>query len=342
MRRWVRVGAAVLAAAVLAGCTGASEKRSASSLDPRGGSSTTPPTGVEADRRKALRLVATTVFLPAYRQLAGAARELESATAACDLERSRTALRGARLAYDRAYAGNGFSPMDLRRMLTTIDFWPTDAPKIEALLAGTDPLTVEAVEAQGARLRGLPGIAVVLAAAGPLAGRRCQLAGAASTLVRRDAEAVAARWEELAPTLEGSPTDVGSFVTSLVTTVALVEGVQLGIPAGLRKGIPAGVQNVRGSMALEDSAATLAGALTAIDVGLRPLVSAELGDRMRQAGQASQAAIATIPGPLEKAVFSSVPSIQAAQTAIRVLEALLTTEVVGSLGLTLRFPADGD
>jgi len=287
-------------------------------------------------------LVGTTVFAPAYRKLAVAATELETATTACDLKRSKAALRASRLAYQTAYAAHSFSPMELRRLMISVDFWPNDPPRIEALLAGPDPVTVEAVSTLGARLRGLPGVEVVLYGAGPFPGRRCQLATSQSTLIRQAAVTVADGWAALAPTLEGSSTVVGAFVSSLVAAVGLVEGLQLGLPAGLRRGIPANTMNVRGRQALEDAATTLAGVQTAIEVGLLPLVSDDLATRLRAAGTAGQAAVADLPGPLEKVIFTLAPGIDAAQEVIKVLEMLLITEVVGSLGLTLSFPADGD
>ncbi|MEO7519731.1 MAG: di-heme oxidoredictase family protein [Acidimicrobiales bacterium] len=307
------------------------------------GSTTSAPSGSGRPAVEVMRAVGTTVIGPAYGQLAAAAAAaLEAATTACDLERSKAAWRTTRLAYDRTYAAQGFNSMELRRTLTSVDFWPTDPEKIEALIAGTDPVTVEALAALGARVRGLPAIEVELFGAGAFSGRRCQLAASASTLVRQAADGAAQEWLARGPTLEGGTTVVGSLVSSVVATVGLVEGVQLGIPAGLRQGLPANPRNVRGRMAIEDAAATLAGAQAAIDAGVVPLVSADLGRRLQEAGRAAAAAVAAVPGPLEATILTSVPAIQAAQEVIKVLEVLLSTEVVGSLGLTLSFPSDGD
>ncbi len=340
-RPWVGLVAVAVAVGSLAACT-TSDPRPPGGTAPASTDAPTTSVGPGQDQATVMRRVGTTVIAPAYRHLATAAVDLGAATAACDLDRSKAALRAARLAYDRSYAGQTFSPMELRRLLQSIEFWPTDPEKIEALLAGTDPVTVEALNALGARLKGLPGIEAVLFGGGPLTGRRCQMAAAQSAIVRQSTETVATGWEALAPTLEGNTTVVGSFVSSLVSAVGLVEGVQLGVPAGLRRGIPVNPRNVRGRMALEDASATLAGAQAAVDAGVVPLVSADLGARLQDAGRAGAASITRIPEPLQEAILTSAPTIEAAQETIKLLELLLTTEVIGSLGLTLSFPSDGD
>lgn len=331
-----RTVAAVVTALVVAaaGC---------SSEGPGGGAAATTTTGGPTDRISVVTAAATKVIAPAYRDFAKAAAELDAATASCNLERSRSAWRQARVAYMRTIAAQGVGPAKEQRLLPAIDFWPADPAGIEAYVAGTGPLTVEAVGALGARQRGLHALEVLLFGQGFFEQRRCQLANVLSVLVRRAADGVAAAWAGVAPGFGSVDRALDEVVTSATGAISFVEGEVLGMPYGLRRGASVNPALVRGRNTLDDAEAAMEGATALLEAGVAPLVSADLAGRLRAALAAADAAIEGVPDPLEQAVINERPKVLAATQASKAAEQLLATEVTGVLGITLGFnPNDGD
>jgi predicted lipoprotein len=311
-----------------------------SSEGPGGGG---PTTTAATDRVSVVTATATKVVAPAYRDLAGAAAELEAATASCNLERSKAAWRSTRTAYMRTYAANGFGPAKEQRLLPAIDFWPTDPAGIEAFVAGPGPFTIEAVAALGARQRGLHAIETLLFGQGFFERQRCQVSNLLSTLVRRASDEVAAAWADLAPRFGSQDRALADLVSSSTQSITLVEGEQLGMPYGLRRGASVNPALVRGGNALEDSAAVVAGAEAVVEAGITPLLPPEMSGRVLGGIETLKASVRDIPPPLQLAVVSARPKVLAATQSAKVVEQTLATEVSSFLGVTLNFnPNDGD
>lgn len=333
MSRW-RIGVAVAAAAaVAAGCT---------SEGPGGGQASTTAGG-PTDRISVVTAAATKVIAPAYRQFATAAADLETATAACNAERSRSAWRSTREAYMRTISAQGVGPAKEQRLLPAVDFWPADPAGIQAFVGGPGPFTVETVAALGARQRGLHALEVLLFGEGFLDQRRCQVANLVSVLVRRAADGVATAWAELAPRFGSQDRALAELVSSATAAISFVEGELLGMPYGLRRGATVNPALVRGRNTLPDAVAAMEGTSALLEAGVTPLLAPDLAGRVRSALDGAQAAIEGVPSPLELAVVNARPKVLAGTQASKAAEQLLATEVTSVLGITLNFnPNDGD
>ncbi len=330
--RWRQaVLVAAVAALAGAGCT---------SAGPGGGA---VPTTVVMDRVSVVTAAATRVILPAYQELAKAAAGLEEATAACNVDRSRSAWKATRLAYMRTFVANGLGPAKEQRLLPAIDFWPTDPAGIEAFVVGPGPFTLEGVAALGARQRGLPAIETLLFGQGFFERQRCQVSNLLSTLVRRATDDAARAWVDLAPRFGSQDRGLAELVSSATQAIGLVEGEQLGMPYGLRRGATTNPALVRGGNALDDSAAVVEGTEDLLTTGVTPLLAPDVAGRVTAAVDAVDAAVRDIPPPLQLAVVSARPKVLAATQAGKAVEQLLATEVSSALGITLNFnPNDGD
>jgi predicted lipoprotein len=304
-----------------------------------GATSTTGPT----DRVSVVTAAATKVIAPAYAGLAKAAAELDAATAACNLERSRTAWRETRLAYMQTVAAQGVGPAKDQRLLPAIDFWPTDASGIEAFVAGPGPFTLESVAALGARQRGLHAIETLLFREGFFERQRCQVSNLLSVLVRRAADGVAAAWADLAPRFGSQDRALAEVVSSITQSMGLVEGEQLGMPYGLRRGATVNPALVRGRNALDDSVAVIEGSQALLEAGVAPLISTDLAGRLRGAVETAEATVKNVPAPLQLSITNARPQVLAGIQACKAVEQLLATEVTTALGIVLSFnPNDGD
>lgn len=308
---------------------------------PGGGATST--SAAATDRVTVVTNAATRAIVPAYRDLAAAAASLEAATTACNLERSQAAWKATRTAYMQSFAAAGLGPAREQRLLPAVDFWPSDPTGIQAFAAGPGPFTIEAVAALGARQRGLHALEALLFAEGFFGRPQCQVSALLSTLIRRAADDMAAAWAELAPRFGSQDRALAELVSSTTQAMGLVEGEQLGMPAGLRRGAVVNPALVRGRNALTDSAAVLTGARAVVEAGIAPLLAPELADRLLAALAAAEAAVEAVPDPLQVAVVSARPRVIAAIQATKAVEQLLATEVSSVLGVTLNFnPNDGD
>ena len=335
-RRIVHGIVAIVALAVAAaGCT---------SAGPGGGTAaSTSTSGGPTDRISVVTAAATKVIAPAYRAFAEAAAKLDSATATCNVERSREAWRDTRVAYMRTIAAQGIGPAKEQRLLPAVDFWPADPAGIEAYVAGPGPFTLEAVAAVGARLRGLHALEVLLFGQGFFDQRRCQVANLVSVLVRQAADNVAKAWADLAPRYGSQDRALDDLVSSATGAIGFVEGELLGMPYGLRRGASVNPALVRGRNTLADATGVMEGVAALLDAGVAPLVSPDLAARVRSSMTNAIAAIKGVPSPLELAIVNERPKVLAGSQAGKAAEQLLATEVTSVLGITLGFnPNDGD
>jgi predicted lipoprotein len=308
-----------------------------------GGGQQAPPSTQTTDRVSVVTAAATKVIAPAYRELAEEAAELESSTAACNLERSREAWRATRVAYSKTFVANGLPPAKEQRLLPAIDFWPSDPERVEAFAAGPGPFTLETVQTLGARQRGLHALEPLLFGQGFLDRQRCLVANLLSTLIRQASDDVAKAWADLAPRFGSQDRALAELVSSATQSMSLIEGEQLGMPVGLRRGATVNPALVRGSNALDDAAAVAAGAEAVIKEGVAPLLPPEMAGRLLAAVEAAEDAVRAVPPPLQLAVTSARPQVLTAIQAAKAVEQMMATEVASYLGVTLNFnPNDGD
>jgi uncharacterized protein len=151
------------------------------------------------DRRQVLRDVVSVVMLPTYADLATGTGVLSDALRALNEAPSVEALAGAQGAWRAARAhwksseAFFFGPVeDLGSTRGAIDSWPVDGARLDALVAGTDPVDLSAVKRLGANLCGFPGLEHLLFDS---------LAGDAEVLSRLLDAGTGARRRELAASL---------------------------------------------------------------------------------------------------------------------------------------------
>lgn len=224
---------------------------------------------VAVDRNAVLTNLASEVMLPTYRD---AAQRMDALAASLDalcqapsaerLTAARAAWSEGRGAWKRAQVFQS-GPMETLETRPAVDFYPVNPTGVEALIAGTQALTVEGMGSLGTQLRGLPGIEVVLYdvgrdnaallgalrdGAGP--SRRCQYLVAASGHVALKLHAFVTAWEPAgggyARTLgtagQGSSSigtareAVDLVVNQTINTLDTMQVSRLSVPNGSRTG----------------------------------------------------------------------------------------------------------
>lgn len=216
------------------------------------------------DERPMLRHQADAIALPAFRAaateaaaLAVAAAALDEAPSATTLSAAQDAWRRARVAWTRTAV---FAIGPTRDMVSRIEWFPVDAERVEAHVAGDEPIDVTAVAQLGANERGLGGLEVLLFAAADgddtvdvlaaieAAPRRAELARALADDLAAATAALSAAWEptgggfaeQLATAGEGSTTfparkdGTDAIVNEAIFVLELVLGDELALPLGLR------------------------------------------------------------------------------------------------------------
>ncbi len=315
-------------------------------------------------------------------ELASLLDGLASAPDEADLSAIRQAYLDARTPFEEAQAF-GFGPANDLHSAAGIDQAPIDVAKLDAELASDAELTLAHVRALGANKRGLHAIEYLLfpqddveleaaLLADDASGqRRRQFASFSASVVATNAAALGAAWDpengDYAGQFSkpGGPASVSKGVqegldTLLNETVFLSElvySVKLGSPLGVATGglIDAGAQeSERAGASVTDMLSNLRGVRNiylgsrdgSIGVSLSGLVhskspSADLHARTALAN--AEAALLAIPEPLTDALAESPQTVAAAYESVKVLKQVLATEVLSTLGASLKFSNnDGD
>jgi putative iron-regulated protein len=315
-------------------------------------------------------------------ELASLLDELASTPAEADLVAIRRAYREVRAPLQEASAF-GFGPAVELHSMANIDQSPLDVAKLDSELASEEELTLQAVRGLGANKRGLHAIEYLLfpeddaeletaLLADDVTGeRRRRFASVAAQIVADNAEALRAAWDAEVGGYSrrfaepGKPDSVSASVqagldTLLNETVVLSEiiaNVKLGKPLGSVTGGRIDVtaqESARAGASLTDMASNLRGIRNiyfgARDDSVEPsfslLVRAKspsADQRARLALDEAAAAIAAIPEPFTDALEDSPETVTAAYDAMKGLKRVLATEVLSSLGASLKFSDnDGD
>ena len=315
-------------------------------------------------------------------ELASLLDALASAPTDADLVAIRQSYLDARAPLQES-AAFGFGPAEELHAVAAMDQSPIDPAKVDAELASANDLTPEHLRALGANKRGLHAIEYLLfpdrdpnvdaaLTARDLAGqRRRQFASVAGQLVADSAEALRAAWDpEMGGYARrfdepGGPDSVSSSVqagldTLLNETVVLSELIvkaKLGKPLGTATGgklEPAAQESERAGASLSDIASNVRGIRHiyfgarrgSAEPNLASLVRAKSPSadlHARAALDAADAALGAVPGSLTQALGDAPETVTAAYEAIKALKRVLATEVLSSLGASLKFSDnDGD
>ena len=308
--------------------------------------------------------------------------ELASDPAAADLSAIRDAYLGTRDPLEEAQAF-AFGPATDLRTFNTIDLGPADTAKIDAELSSDVELTPQHLRTLGADKRGLhaieyllfpaddPEVEAALLADDVSGERRRQFASVAAQLVAVGALELQRAWDPENGDYAGrfsQPGAADSVATSvqagldtlLNETVVLSEimaNVKLGKPLGTATGgksDPAAQESERAAASLSDMLGNLRG-MRNIYLGTRddtpaPSLSSLVHAKSpstdlhaRTALADAEAAVRAIPEPLGRALVDSPETVTAAYDACKALKRVLATEVLGTLGASLKFSDnDGD
>ncbi|RYZ07720.1 MAG: hypothetical protein EOO73_10315 [Myxococcales bacterium] len=315
-------------------------------------------------------------------ELAALLEELAAAPAEGDLSAIRAAYLDVRSPLEEAEAF-AFGPAADSSATAALDQFPIDPAKIDAALSSDAELSVKYLRSLGANKRGLHGIEYLLFPAEdselegallspePSGERRRQYAASAARIVAEEAEELHDAW---APeggdyagkfSRPGAEESVSSNVqagldTLLNETVVLTEAIanlKLGKPLGVTTGgtiDPAAQESERASASLSDMLANLRGIRNvylgtrdgSVGTSLSSLVhakSASVDVRVRTAIEEAEAAVRAVPEPFTTALERHPAAVQAAYDAAKALKRVLATEVLGTLGASLKFSDnDGD
>ena len=307
----------------------------------------------EADRRAALDQINQDVIVPAYDELTAAATGLVEATASLCSRASPRALTEARSAWETAWLAwlrttAHSASIDEMRLEASFAFAP-DIEGIEALVESGEPVTVDAMRQLGADQRGLRAIEWLFFGTGSDAlvegaGRRCQMAESAATLVEEAARTVTEGLDESSSD-RSTQEELDDVVNDLIFAVQEVADRRLGIATGsTNEGVPApGEAQGAAGIGGREAEAVIEGVAAVYEGGLSPLVAAGFAatdervlSRLTDLGEL----LGALPDSFEEA---SPQDLAAAEEATRALHRTLSTEVVSVLGVTLMFgDTDGD
>jgi len=311
-------------------------------------------------------------------ELAESLQRLAIMPAIPQLDAAQAAWRAARVPWKESDVF-GFGPAKDLSLDVAID-QAVDPSKIELEVVGTETISEAYVDGIGANRKGFHAIeyllfrgnddAGVLASltTDPLAARRRDLLVAYAQNLERKARELDAAWVgDYASRIAepGSANMEYPTIKSVIDTVVnesvfqaeLVADARIGKPLGTASGgTPQPVLEESGPSdnSLADMASALRGIRNAYfgtrngipGKGIGQLVAARspaLDRDVREAIDAALAAVATIPSPYRTALLELRPEILTAHDAVKELKRLLATEVVGTLGSTLKFnDNDGD
>jgi predicted lipoprotein len=308
--------------------------------------------------------------------------ELASDPATADLAAIRQAYLDVRAPLGEAEAF-AFGPAAELDSFSALDQAPVDTAKIDAELASTSELSADHLLTLGANKRGLhaieyllfpaddPQLEAALLADDADGERRRQFASVAGQLVADAARELEQAWDpekggyarrfsEPGASDSVDPTVQAGLDTLLNETVVLTEvlaNTKLGKPLGASSGgrvDPAAQESGRAQASLSDMLSNLRGARS-VYLGTRDdqavtslssLVHAKspsTDSHARAALDAAEAAVRGIPEPFDTALTDSPKRVQQAYDAVKTLKRVLATEVLSTLGASLKFSDnDGD
>lgn len=323
------------------------------------------------------------VMVPGYGRVEASADALVAATGALcaapsaeGLAHAQQAWRVVNTAWNLTEAYRFGPAMDKE---TTVDY-PIDATKVAKLLAASKPptpFTASSLHALGSDVRGLEAIELVLFSPGApadLDARRCSFVAAAAEIVAGAARDVRRAWTDggdgtrpfadqvKAPGPDGSIMTEQQAVTAIVngsvSALGAVSDKRLGRASGEVTGTPLPAETDAGpAHTARDDAIDIvrsvqqvvrgdAAPATTADGGLEAMLassSSTTGASLREALDASVAAIEAIPSPLASVSPADVAAIKDANLQVRAARLVFRTEVASQLGVTLTFSdSDGD
>lgn len=314
--------------------------------------------------------------------LASLLQELASTPQTADLAATRQAYLDVRVPLQEAQAF-GFGPAAELHSPAVLDQSPIDSAKLEAELASEVELSPQHLRSLGANKRGLHAIEYLLfpaddaeleaaLLADDTAGeRRRQYASAAGQLVADGAEALWAAWEPEKGgyarqfSQPGKPDSASvnvqagldTLLNEAVVLSEVVANVKLGKPLGATTGgsvDPAAQESERSGASLSDMLGNLRGIRNVYfgaregqaEPSLTTLVHAKSPSadvHAREALVDAELALLAIPEPLTIALQDAPETVRAAYGSIKTLKRVLATEVLSSLGASLKFSdSDGD
>jgi predicted lipoprotein len=351
-----------VAVLVLASCSdGSDDSGSAATSAP----ATSPSASDEVVPALAGRIEASYADLAlAIDELGVAVGDLCAADGASDADpRDRLAVaqeawRSATAAYSRTRPG-AVGPAMERRLMSAVHF-PARAGAIEDLLAGTEALTPEALDDQGAAVRGLAAAEVALFAEGsaslgtPAGTRRCEYLTSITDLAAAAAQEVADDWSthegEGFPSMGDDADEVAELLNEVVNRVRELDekGLRDLAAADSLDDVPDGRLDGPGSYAMAERRALMDGVADLIGVdepGLAALVadrSADTAERLEVATAEAAEAMGALADSVAES-FEQPDEVQAAADALAELKVILATEVASQLGVTITFSdSDGD
>lgn len=315
------------------------------------------------------------------RELSALASELEQEPGEVALTAMRDAFAAARSPLKEAEAF-GFGPAVELHSAAALDQSPVDGVKLEAELGSATSLSAEYVESLGANKRGLHAVEYLLYPGDPAAvsvlladtaagARRRQFLSLASEVVASHAAELEAAWAPAQGghftrfTRPGEPDSVTQTVQAaldnlLNESVFLVEYVantKLGRPLGADTGgrvNPALQESERSGLSISDMRSNLRGVRN-VYLGSRDgqagpslsiLVRAKSPStdaRAKEALATAEQSLLALPEPFTLALTEQPSAVSACYETVKNLKRLLATEVLGSLGASLKFnDNDGD
>jgi predicted lipoprotein len=336
----------------------------------------------DGPRRTQVRAITDDVIVPTLDEAAARIADLAAALDALAatpnepaLDAAQDAWRAARIPWKQSEAF-AFGPAMDERLAASID-QASDPVRIDEELAGTAPLTPVYIASLGANKKGFHAIehlifradgddaAIVAAFASD--PRRRDYATSLGVVIGDDSRRLADLWADgyvATLTLPGAANATFPTVKSVVDTlvnesVFLAEFVadnRIGKPLGNASGgtpQPELEESGPSDNSLADMAASLhgiravyRGSLSAPGGGIGALIAARSPalDREVEATLATALdAIAAVPRPFRVAIVSNRAEVEAAYAAVKELKIVLATEVVATLGATLKFnDNDGD
>lgn len=326
------------------------------------------PTYIELDARAA--------------ELASMLDELEAAPDAADLTATRQAYLDVRAPWEESQAF-AFGPAADLHAQAGIDQSPIDSAKLDAELGAENELTDKYVRNLGANKRGLHAIEYLLFPTDDAeleaallrtdssGQRRRRFLSAAGHVVAANTGALLAAWDpeqgDYAGKFSkpGGPDSVAADVQSGLDTLLnetvvvseVVANVKLGAPLGATTGgeiDPTAQESERSGATRSDLLANLRGVRNVYFASRDEANAASLSSlvhgrspatdlRARAALADAEAAIRAMPEPFTRALQESPETVTAAYDSVKALKRVLATEVLGTLGASLKFSDnDGD
>lgn len=310
-------------------------------------------------------------------QLASASHAFVASPDAITLAAAQAAWRAARVPWKQTDAFR-FGPQTMQSLATAIDQVPVDPLKIDAELAGTATIDLAYVGGLGANKKGFHAIeyiifgaddAAVLAllTSDALAPRRRDYLVACADHLAATAVELRDAWVSYAaqiadpgadnmdfPTIKAS---IDALVNESVFQAEVVADARIGKPMGTATGgtpQPTLQESGPSDNSIADMTETLIG-IRNIYFGTRTgepgkgigglvIVASPATDRdVRAALSAAFTAVEHIPRPYAQALTDQRPEVMVAYTAVQELQRVLATEVIATLGATLKFnDNDGD